>query len=172
MEGLKGIFVLGVIVAAAVTVWLARGYARRKAADAALLGIYMNLLDLYGYYFWSVSSVNKEDSEIHEKVITLNRIINGYLPKINHLPFAQEIRELMPKADTRENFDATAKYRRLEDILKKIEAYIHKNNLAASRKILQNNLQFESRMSLQEDNNDIFNAPGFIDWVPGRNKNK
>jgi len=171
MDDISSVIILGAIVAAAAMVWLVRRYTRRKAVEAALLGVYTNLLDLYGYYFWLVSAVNKEDPEIHEKVKMLKRIILGYLPKINHLSFTREIRDLLEEADTPKHSAAAAKYRALEAILKRIEAYIGKHHLAVPPKILQSNIQLESRINVQEDeDSNIYNAPGFINWVPRKNK--
>ena len=173
MGAVDGIAILGAIALAAAMVWLPLKLLRKKGADEALFGVYTNLLDLYGYYFWVVSAVNKGDPEMHEKVKMLNRILLGYLPKVNYLPFAKELRELLQKRETKTQPAAAAYYRDLGAVIKKMEGYIHKNNLAVSRKILKNNLQLEVRMTLyEEDSQGIFNAPGFINWVPRKNKNK
>lgn len=155
-----GIYILIIIVILFVGLITKRLIARRKR-DELVFSLYLNMFELYGYYYWLVVSENKQKSEIEDKIKKIVWMITTDMNKIKKLPFAKRLEELLLSGESKKNSSASSRYRELEKILKELEIYINKKHPRVVKRIYDQKFKSED---------DIYNAPGFIGWKPQRKR--
>lgn len=155
-----GIYILIAIVILFAGLITKRLITKRKK-DELVFSLYLNMFELYGYYYWLVVSENKQKQEIEDKIIKIVRMITTDMNKIKKLPFAKRLEEILVFCESKKKASASSCYREIEKILREIEVYINKKHPRVVKRIYEQ--KFKSK-------DDIYNAPGFIGWKPQRKK--
>jgi len=155
-----GIYILIIIVILFVGLFIKRLITKRKK-DELVFSLYLNMFELYGYYYWLVVSENTQKPEIEDKIIKIVRMITTDINKIKKLSFAKRLEELLLSDESKKNASASSRYRELEKILRELEVYINKKHPRVIKRIYDQ--KFKSK-------DDIYNAPGFIGWKPQRKR--
>ncbi|PKM90256.1 MAG: hypothetical protein CVU87_02930 [Firmicutes bacterium HGW-Firmicutes-12] len=162
------IFVIIVVLLLFIAL-LTKKYIARKRKERLIFNLYLNMFELYGYYYWLVMSGNKQKQEIEEKVKTLVRMVMTDMNKIKNLPFTQKARELLLCDEKKSNISTIECYHNLEKMLQLLEEYINKKHRRVIKRIASHKFKNEENMPGDaKKRGELFNAPGFIDWKPRR----
>jgi hypothetical protein len=146
-------------------------YIGRQRKEKLILSLYLNIFELYGYYYWLVMSGNKQKPEIEDKVKRLVWMIMTDMNKIKKLPFAQKIEEFLLCEESKKNISGIERYHNLEEILQLFEDYIYKKHRRVIKRIASVKFTNEEKMPGDaKKRGELFNAPGFIDWKPTRRR--
>lgn len=123
-----------------------------------ILGIYTNLLELYGYYYWVVmETVGENDPVVQEKTRKLTRMIADDLGKLKRLPYCKEIETVLFHSGFS---NSEARYRAYGRLLVDFTQCIRKNYPQVALRMPQLSAGNEP---------ELINPAAFIDWAP-RNK--
>lgn len=158
------IFVLVVIIIAAL---IARIYTVRQKKERLIFSLYLNMFELYGYYYWLIISGKKQKPALEEKIKTLVWMVMTDMNKIKKLPFAHKLEDLLLCDLSKNNTNAAECYHHLGEMLQLFEEYISKKHRRVLERISSHKFKAEEKMPGDaKRRGELFNAPGFIDWKP------
>jgi hypothetical protein len=127
--------------------------------EEIFFGLYVSLMETYGYYYWVVmGTASEDDPVIQEKMKTLKNIISNQSFELQNTGIYQDIFDLFNKTALRPR----DLYRSCGDLLERLGLYIKKYYPKVARRI--DAMGFET--------GKIVNAPGFLDWVPTSKKKR
>lgn len=164
------IFIL-IIIVILIAGLITKSFITRRKRDELVFSLYLNMFELYGYYYWLVVSENKQKPEIEVKIIKIVRMITTDMNKIKKLSFAKRLEGLLLSDESKKNASASSRYRELEKILRELEVYINKKHPRVIKRIYDQKFKSEEDMTENaKKRGEIYNAPGFIGWKPQRKR--
>lgn len=156
-------FIILILLSIAVIIM---GRYRRKTIEGSLYSVYINLLELYGYYFWMVSFPKYiNDPEILDKVKKLTNIIADDVRKIRRLSIAQSIAEFLSKQE----HNPSVNYNTCRTILQEMGVTVQKKYPNVAGRLRETILP----KTAGEDADclaDILNPASLIDWKPSHKR--
>jgi hypothetical protein len=158
---------------AQVEIWIGLGFAvllalvfavrglrrkrKRRLREEIFFGLYVSLMETYGYYYWVVmGTASEEDPVIQEKMKTLRNMISNQSSELQNTSIYQDIFDLFNKNALRPK----ELYKACGALLERLGLYIEKYYPKTAKRIEA--MGFET--------GKIVNAPGFLDWVPTNKK--
>lgn len=158
------------IITVVVTIYLTSKNEKKKESDKTLFRIYMQLMEIYGLYFWvSAEEIhgNRENEnngrrEERFKIQQLSWKIADELRKIDHLPVMEDIINLLFAEDRDKYPSATARYKDFSDVLDKLSKKLNPNyqrivcQISKKNFLMQTNNFIESNPKKHIDNTPVF----------------
>jgi hypothetical protein len=130
---------------------------KRRMREEVIFGLYVSLMETYGYYYWVVmGTASEDDPAIQEKMKTLRNMISNQSSDLQNSSIYQDIAALFNKGVMRPR----ELYKGCGELLESLGRYITKYYPRVARRIEA--MGFET--------GKIVNAPGFLDWVPTSKK--
>jgi hypothetical protein len=114
---------VGAVVGSWTSVWLGAKRNRREASDQALFGIYLQLLELNGFYFWiSTADLHREErkADIIKRVESIARSIADDLRKVRDAAAVREVFDVIASSDPVEYPDSATRLSRLNQLLQEL----------------------------------------------------
>ncbi|MDR1206672.1 MAG: hypothetical protein LBL26_14525 [Peptococcaceae bacterium] len=151
---------IGAGAAVLIVMFAVRGLRRKKKRrlrEEVFFGLYVNLMETYGYYYWVVmGTASEDDPAIQEKMKTLRNMISNQSSELQNASIYQDIFDLFNKNALRPR----ELYKGCGELVERLGRYIEKYYPKVARRIEA--MGFEA--------GKIVNAPGFLDWVPTSKK--
>ena len=130
---------------------------KKKLRDEILFGLYLSLMEAYGYYYWVVmGSIKADDPVILEKTRTLKNMINNQSEQLKSMKVYRDISAMLNE----ELILPRDIYKAYGDALERLGGFISSYCPIISKRITD----------MGFDANNIVNAPGFLDWAPKQKK--
>ena len=130
---------------------------KKRIRDEVLLGLYLSLMEAYGYYYWVVmGTVAVNDPVILEKTKTLKNMINNQSGQLKSMRVYRDISAILNE----EHLLPRDVYKAYGDALDRLGGFINSYCPKIAKKI----------QDIGFDTSNIVNAPGFLDWAPKHKK--
>ena len=130
---------------------------KKRLRDEVLFGLYISLMEAYGYYYWVIlGSIAADDPVILEKTRTLENMIHNQSDQLKSMRVYRDIDHILSE----EHLLPRDMYKAYGDALERLGGFI--SNYCPKISVRIEEMGFEP--------DKIVNAPGFLDWAPKRKK--